>query len=92
MNQCDLKYFIEIDQDICKSRRASRVWDPEGSCWEESAEYFQLIAWPEYQKCVTNMKNASSDITFLESNTKTIKDNFDVILADIIEKIRLNKN
>ena len=38
---CDKKYFIEIEHDVCKSRRESRVWDPEGSCWEESPAYFE---------------------------------------------------
>ena len=38
---CDKKYFIEIEHDVCKSRRESRVWDPEGSCWEENPAYFE---------------------------------------------------
>jgi len=87
VKQCDMKYFIEIDHDSCKSRRQSRVWDPEGSCWEENPEYFESIAWPEYQKCVEEIKHIDG-ISFLDSSTTSIQSNFEGILTDIIEKIK----
>ena len=80
IQQCDMKYFIEIDHDSCKSRRQSRVWDPEGSCWEENPEYFESVAWPEYEKCVEETKQIEG-ISFLDSSTTSIQTNLDIILS-----------
>ena len=68
---CDLKFFIKIDKDVCWNRRKSRVWDPEGSCWEESPGYFEDIAWPEYVKCLAQLVKsggAGDEIVKLQPN------------------------
>ena len=84
---CDMKYFIEIDHDSCKSRRQSRVWDPEDTCWEENPEYFENVAWPEYEKCVEETKQIEG-VSYLDSSATSIQSNFEAILTDIIEKIK----
>ena len=85
---CDLKYFIQIDKDVCWSRRKSRVWDPEGSCWEESPGYFEAVAWPEYEKCLAELKALQvDDIKFLESNQTSIQENFTTVLTDITDTL-----
>merc|ERR1711892_483588 len=88
---CDLKFFIQIEKDVCWNRRRNRVWDPEGSCWEESPGYFEDIAWPEYGKCVAELKALKDvDITFLDSNQTTIEENFTSLISDIINKMKLS--
>ena len=88
---CDLQFFIQIEKDVCWNRRRNRVWDPEGSCWEESPGYFEDIAWPEYGKCVAELKALKDvDIKFLDSNQTTIEDNFTSVISDIIEKMKLS--
>jgi uridine kinase len=90
-SMCDLKFFITIDKDFCWNRRKNRVWDPEGSCWEESPGYFEDIAWPEYVKCVGELKDLESDeIEFLDSNKTSIEENFTTVLTDIINKLKLS--
>jgi len=84
---CDKKYFIEIEHDVCKSRRESRVWDPEGSCWEESPAYFEGVAWPEYLR-TRDHADQLPGVTFLEANNTDIETNFHKILGDIVETLR----
>ena len=85
---CDLKFFIQIEKDVCWNRRRNRVWDPEGSCWEESPGYFEDIAWPEYGKCVAELEALKDDdIKFLDSNQTSIEDNFTSVISDIVDKI-----
>jgi len=84
---CDLKYFIEIDRDTCQSRRQGRVWDPEESCWEENPEYFENIAWPEYINCANMMKDLKG-IKFLDSSNTPIQKNFEMIMSEIVDKIK----
>jgi len=88
LEQCDMKYFIEIDRDNCQQKRASRVWDPEESCWEEDPDYFNDIAWPEYRDCVGEMKMMEG-IKFLDSSTHSIEHNFEIIISDIMKRIKL---
>ena len=91
LKMSDLKFFITIDKDVCWNRRKNRVWDPEGSCWEESPGYFEDIAWPEYVKCVVELKDLESDkIKFLDSNQTSIEGNFSTILTYIINKLKLS--
>ena len=90
-NMCDLKFFITIDKDVCWNRRKNRVWDPEGSCWEESPGYFEDIAWPDYVKCVAELKDLESDeIKFLDSNQTSIDENLTTVLSDIVNKLKLS--
>ena len=85
---CDLKFFIQIEKSVCWNRRKSRVWDPEGSCWEESPGYFENIAWPEYEKCLAELKSLNDHhIKFLDSNRTSIEDNFVNVLEAIAEKL-----
>ena len=85
---CDLQFFIQIEKDVCWNRRRNRVWDPEGSCWEESPGYFEDIAWPEYGKCVAELEALKDDdIKFLDSNQTSIEDNFTSVISDIVDKI-----
>ena len=91
LKMSDLKFFITIDKDVCWKRRKNRVWDPEGSCWEESPGYFEDIAWPEYVKCVVELKDLESDeIKFLDSNQTSIDENLTTVLSDIVNKLKLS--
>eukprot|EP00092_Neocalanus_flemingeri_P012956 GFUD01013958.1.p1 GENE.GFUD01013958.1~~GFUD01013958.1.p1 ORF type:complete len:227 (-),score=73.14 GFUD01013958.1:2-682(-) len=88
---CDLKFFIKIEREICWNRRKSRVWDPEGSCWEESPGYFEDIAWPGYVKCLAELEETGLDgIKFLDSNQTTIQENFTTVISEIVEKFKLS--
>jgi len=87
-NLCDKKYFVEIDRDTCQSRRQSRVWDPEGDNWEENPEYFESVAWPEYLNCVQEVKELSG-VNFLDSNVSSIETNFEHILTDIVDSLKV---
>ena len=81
-SMCDLKLFIKIDKDVCWERRKNRVWDPDGSCWEESPGYFNAIAWPEYINIITDLEGVGGDIQYLDSNFTSIEDNAsNIILA-----------
>ena len=88
---CDLKFFIQIQKDVCWNRRKNRVWDPEGSCWEESPGYFEDIAWPEYGKCVAELEALKDDdIKFLDSNQTSIEENFTAVISDIVDKVKMS--
>ena len=88
LNLCDKKYFVEIDRDTCQARRQSRVWDPEGDNWEESPEYFESVAWPEYLNCVQEVKELPG-VNFLDSNVSSIEANFEHILTDIVDSLKV---
>ena len=85
---CDQKYFIKIRESVCWERRKKRVWDPEGSCWEESPGYFQSTAWPEYNKSLAELETLKdAGIKFMDSNQTSIEDNFVTILTDIVDRL-----
>merc|ERR1712154_506091 len=79
---CDMKYFIEIDKESCKTRRRDRVWDPEGSSWVENPQYFESIAWPQYLKSTEKLRSSKLDVKFLDSSRTSIEENFSILLQD----------
>ena len=79
---------MEIDHDTCQSRRQTRVWDPEGDNWEEDPEYFEAVAWPEYLNCVEEVKQVPG-VNFLDSNVSSIEANFEHILTDIVDALKV---
>jgi len=85
---CDMKYFIEIDKESCKTRRRDRVWDPEGDSWVEDPQYFETVAWPQYIKSTEKLKSSMFDVKFLDSTRTSIDDNVGQVLQDIIERTK----
>jgi len=83
---CDMKYFIEIDKESCKSRRKERVWDPEESSWTEDPEYFEMVAWPEYLNSVAKVKESMGEVKMLDSTLDNVDDNFKLVLREILDK------
>ena len=88
VNLCENKYFVEIDHATCKSRRQSRVWEPEGDNWVENPEYFESVAWPEYLNCVEEVKILPG-VNFLDSNVSSIETNLEHIITDIVDTLKL---
>lgn len=88
VNLCEKKYFVEIDHDTCQSRRQSRVWDPEGDNWVENSLYFESIAWPEYLDCIEMVKRLPG-VNFLDSTVSSIDANFELILTDIVDTLKV---
>ena len=89
LNLCDSKFFIEIEKSVCWQRRKSRVWDPEGSCWEEDPNYFEAVAWPEYLRSLDLLQQLEvKDINYLESNNTSNESNFIKIVSRLAQSIQ----
>lgn len=77
---CNLKYFININKDLCWDRRKVRTYDP-----PDVPGYFENIVWPEY---LNNMKEIKNDIklykeiVFLDGS-RSKKSIFDQVYLDI---------
>merc|ERR1719334_2761855 len=56
-DMCQLKFFLEIDKEACRTRRAAKgEWGEDEDCWSESPEYFEEMAWPGYCKIVEQLR------------------------------------
>uniref|UniRef100_A0A667ZGR8 Nicotinamide riboside kinase 1 n=1 Tax=Myripristis murdjan TaxID=586833 RepID=A0A667ZGR8_9TELE len=57
----DLRYFMEIPYDVCKTRRCLRVYMP-----PDPPGYFDGHVWPMYLKNRQEMESMTSGIVFLD--------------------------
>jgi len=81
---CNLKFFLEIDETTCRTRRQERgEWGEEDSdCWSETPEYFRQVAWPGYVSNREGIRNVPG-VIYLDSTTSTV----DQQLVEVLKRL-----
>lgn len=79
---CDLKVFVTLDHQTCAQRRQLRSYDP-----PDPPGYFEAVVWPSYTVQLTQLKQSSDSIEFLDG-AKPLSENFVTLLKLVLS---LNK-
>ena len=78
LEMMDLKCFITLDYERCKSRRERRSYEP----WDDPKGYFDEIVWPSYTEYESKINHSNVDVLYF-----TGSDTYECILNKIINAI-----
>jgi len=86
---CNLKFFLEINETTCRSRRQERgEWGEEDSdCWSETPEYFRQVAWPGYVSNREGLRNVPG-VIYLDSTINTVDEQLVEVLKRVLSHLQ----